>query len=202
MNLPAATRWLIIANVLAFAVEQAGNAQLIYALGLWTDPVAPFAVLLHAPWQLVSYSVLHANVMHLALNMFGLWMFGSAVEQVWAASRVMAAYLASVVTGALVNLAAAGVVGGVGGPVIGASAGVFGLMLCFGLMFPRREVVLLFPPIPMTARTMVAGYAAFELFFGVTRTGVGVDHFAHLGGLLGGWLVYRYGWRLSPRRRR
>jgi membrane associated rhomboid family serine protease len=197
-----ATQWLIVANVFVFLVEQTVGPSLINSLALWVDPAAPFAVLLNAPWQVVTYSVLHANLLHLGLNMFGLWMFGTGVEQVWDASRVAVAYFASVVTGALVNLAAAAVFGGIGGPVIGASAGVFGLMLCYALMFPHRQVMLLFPPIPMTARTMVIGYAAIELFFGVTGTAAGVAHFAHLGGLVGGGLVYRYGWRLSRRRRR
>lgn len=200
--MPPATQWLIIANVLAFVAEQAGSARLIDAFALWIDPAAPFAVVLRAPWQLLTYSLLHANLVHLGLNMWGLWMFGSAVEQVWEPRRVVAAYVASVLTGALGNLAAVAVLGGGGGPMIGASAGVFGLMLCYALMFPHQRVMLLFPPIPMSARTMAIGYAAIELFFGVTGTESGVAHFAHLGGLVGGWLVWRYGSRWSRRRRR
>jgi len=197
--MPAAIQLLIIGNVLGFLLEQTAGPAAINTLALWIGPSAPFAGLLAAPWQLVTYSLLHANVAHLALNMFGLWMFGSDVERVWEAPRVLLAYFAAVLTGGLAHVLAAAAFGG-GGPVIGASAGVFGLMLCFAMMFPHRRVMLLIPPVPMSARTMVIAYAAVELTLGVTGTQVGVAHFAHLGGLAGGWLVYRYGGYLSGRR--
>jgi len=78
-------------------------------------------------------------------------------------------------------------------PVIGASAGVFGILLAYALVFPHNRIMLLIPPIPLPARVFVALYAALELFLGVTGTQSGVAHFAHLGGLVGGWLGYRYG---------
>jgi len=86
-------------------------------------------------------------------------------------------------------------------PMVGASGGVYGLLLAFGWYFPQRRVVLLFPPIPMPARVFVLLYAVLELVLGVTGTQSGVAHFAHLGGLLGGWWVYRFG-RSGPRYRR
>ena len=82
-------------------------------------------------------------------------------------------------------------------PTIGASGGVFGLLLAFGLLFPNRRIMLLIPPIPIKARTLVIAYGAIELFMGVTGTGPGVAHFAHLGGMLFGWLLIRY-WRGQP----
>ncbi len=196
--MPAAVQALIIANVLGFLLETSIGAPLINAFALWVDPGAPAFGLLSAPWQLVTYSFLHANLVHIAFNMWGLYLFGADVEHVWGAPRLLFAYFAAVLTGAIAQILAAAVFGG-GGPVIGASAGVFGLMLCYGLMFPHRRLMLLFPPIPMSARTMVFAYAALELALGVTGTAAGVAHFAHLGGLVGGWLVYRYGWRLSRR---
>jgi len=81
---------------------------------------------------------------------------------------------------------------------VGASAGVFGLLLAYALLFPNRRIMLLFPPIPMPARMFVLLYATLELVLGVTGTQSGVAHFAHLGGLLGGWWVYRFG-RSRPR---
>jgi membrane associated rhomboid family serine protease len=194
-----AIQLLIIGNVLGFLLQQTAGPAAVNALALWINPSAPLAGLLSAPWQLLTYSLLHANVAHLALNMFGLWMFGSDVERVWAAPRVLLAYFAAVLTGGLAHLLAAAVFGNAV-PVIGASAGVFGLMLCYAMMFPHRRVMLLIPPIPMSARTMVIVYAAVELGFGVSGTQVGVAHFAHLGGLLGGWLVYHYGGYLRGRR--
>lgn len=197
--MPAAIQLLLLSNVLGFIVEQTAGARAFDVLALWIDPQTPLAALLTAPWQLVTYSLLHANLAHLALNLFGLWMFGSDVARVWEAKRVLLAYFAAVLTGGLAHLLTAAAFGGAG-PVIGASAGVFGLMLCFGMMFPHRRVMLLIPPIPMSARTMVVVYGAIELMFGVTGAQTGVAHFAHLGGLLGGWLVYRYGGYLNWRR--
>lgn len=195
----SAIQLLIIGNVLGFLLEQSAGPAVVNALALWVHPAAPFAGLLTAPWQLVTYSFLHANISHLLLNMFGLWMFGSDVERVWASWRVLLAYFAAVLTGGLAHLLA-GAIAGSATPVIGASAGVFGLMLCYAMMFPHRRVMLLIPPIPMSARTMVIVYAAVELAFGVSGTQAGVAHFAHLGGLVGGWLVYRYGGHLAGRR--
>ena len=77
-------------------------------------------------------------------------------------------------------------------PMVGASGAMFGLLLAFGWFFPQRRVMLIFPPIPMPARVFVAVYGALELVLGVTGTASGVAHFAHLGGMLGGWLMLQY----------
>jgi membrane associated rhomboid family serine protease len=77
-------------------------------------------------------------------------------------------------------------------PTVGASGGIYGLLLAFGMYFPHRRVMLLFPPIPMRARTFVVLFGALELVLGVTGTAAGVAHFAHLGGMLGGWLMILY----------
>ena len=96
---------------------------------------------------------------------------------------------------ALAHLGITALLGGPAVPVVGASGGIYGLLLAFGVYFPQRKVVLLIPPIPMKARTFVFVFAAIELFFGVTGTASGVAHFAHLGGMLGGWLMIL--WRRS-----
>jgi membrane associated rhomboid family serine protease len=77
---------------------------------------------------------------------------------------------------------------------VGASGGVFGLLLAFALLFPRRVVMLLIPPIPLPARVFVVVYGVIELVLGVTETQSGVAHFAHLGGLAGGFFLLQY-WR-------
>ncbi|HTL14893.1 MAG TPA: rhomboid family intramembrane serine protease, partial [Thermomonas sp.] len=87
--------------------------------------------------------------------------------------------------------------GGGIGPTIGASGGVFGLLLAYGMLFPNQRVMLLIPPIPMRARTLVIVYGLFELMLGFTGLQPGVAHFAHLGGMLFGWLLIRY-WRGQP----
>jgi membrane associated rhomboid family serine protease len=83
-------------------------------------------------------------------------------------------------------------------PTIGASGGVFGLLLAFGLFFPHRTVMLLIPPVPLPAWLFVTLYGLLELTLGVTGTSQGVAHFAHLGGMLGGWLMIR-SWRGKSR---
>ena len=78
-----------------------------------------------------------------------------------------------------------------GDEAVGASGGVYGLLLAYGVYFPQRTLILLFPPIPLPARVFVVLFAALELYFGVTGTVAGVAHFAHLGGMLGGWMMIR-----------
>jgi membrane associated rhomboid family serine protease len=195
--MPAATGILIITIVLGYLLQLLFDPAMIEVFALWINPAAPLEQLVLAPWQIVTYSFLHGSGLHLGLNLFALWMFGADVERVWGSRRLLFAYFAAVLSGAVAQILAVFVSGEAGGPMIGASGGVFGVLLCFGMLFPKRRIILLFPPIPMQARTFVFVYAALELFLGVTGTAEGVAHFAHLGGLVGGWLVYRYGSSLS-----
>jgi len=144
------------------------------------------------PWQVLSYSFLHGDVMHLFFNMLGLWMFGSELERLWGQKRYLQLLGASVVAAALVQLLFNLVVGS-GAPTVGASGGLFGLLLSFGMLFPNRVIMPLFPPIPMKARTFVMVFGALELLFGLQGAS-GVAHFAHLGGMLGAWLMLSW-WR-------
>jgi membrane associated rhomboid family serine protease len=196
--MPAFTQALIIANVIVYLLELQMGRVLFQWFALWPGAGPGLASLpVLTPWQLITYSFLHGGLTHLAFNLFALWMFGGELEKVWGARRVAMAYFASVVSGAVAQLLVSGVFGPAGGPVIGASAGVFGILLAYALVFPNRTIMPLIPPIPMPARVFVLLYAVLELVLGVTGTQVGVAHFAHLGGLLGGWLVYRYG-RVTP----
>lgn len=192
--LPPFTQTLLIVNVLVFLLQAQGGGGLIQWFGLWPGGGAGLASLpWQAPWQIVTYSFLHGSLMHIAFNMFAVWMFGAELERVWGARRLAIAYFASVVIGGVAHLIVGVAFGAGGGPVIGASAGVFGILLAYALVFPHRKIVPLIPPIPMPARVFVALYASLELYLGVTGTQSGVAHFAHLGGLLGGWIGYRYG---------
>jgi membrane associated rhomboid family serine protease len=146
-----------------------------------------------APWQLLTYAFLHGSLIHLAFNMFALYMFGGAIERVFGSRRYLTFYLVCVLSAAIAQLIVAGVSGNVY-PTVGASGGVFGLLLAYGMYFPNNRVMLLFPPIPMPARVFVVVYALIELFLGVTGTQEGVAHFAHLGGMVGGFIMLRY-WR-------
>ena len=100
-----------------------------------------------------------------------------------------------------ISSAYAALAGGAPYPTVGASGGIFGLLLAFAMYFPRQTIVLLIPPIPMPAWLFVTLYGALELFLGVTGEQAGVAHFAHLGGMVGAWLLIRY-WRGRPPFRR
>ena len=102
------------------------------------------------------------------------------------------------ISAALFQLAVISSTGGPPFPTLGASGGVYGLLLAFGICYPRRMVMLIFPPIPMQARFFVILFAAVELVLGVTGTQAGIAHFAHLGGMLGGWLMIQYRRRRFP----
>jgi membrane associated rhomboid family serine protease len=186
--MPTLTRNLIIANVLAFLLQEVLGDGFTTLFALW-----PVASGFFMPWQVATYAFLHGGLMHLAFNMYGLWMFGSELERIWGARRMAVFYGASVLAAAAAELAVSAVIGNPS-PTVGASGGLFGLLIGFAMLFPQRRIVLLIPPIPMPAWVFVALYGALELFLGVTGTASGVAHFAHLGGLLGGWLVIRY-WR-------
>jgi membrane associated rhomboid family serine protease len=185
-NASSVVQPLIIATVIGFLAQLAiGEYATTVLFGLW-----PLGVNF-MPWQLVTYAFLHGSLMHLAFNMFGLWMFGRELEYLLGRRSFLQLYFASVLSAALMQLLVSSLTGSVY-PTIGASGGVFGLLLAYGMFFPNRTVMLLFPPIPMPARVFVVVYAGLELFLGVTGTQEGVAHFAHLGGMVGAYLVLRY----------
>ncbi len=184
------TTALIAANVAMFLLEQIAPG-LIFGLALWPLGAGQAGAPSFAPWQLVTYAFLHGGMLHLAFNMFALYMFGGMVERVFGTRRYLMYYFVCVVSAALTQLAFSTLSGGMY-PTVGASGGVFGLLLAYALYFPNNRVMLLFPPIPMPARTFVLFYAAIELFLGVTGTQEGVAHFAHLGGMIGGFALLRY----------
>ena len=192
------TQALLLINVALFFLDQLTQHQLTQWMALWPATSPSFY-----PFQIVTYAFLHGGFGHLFFNMLGLWMFGAELERVWGAPRFIRFYTASVLSAAATQLIVTWLLGSFY-PTVGASGGIFGLLLAFGMMFPNRTIVLLIPPIPMKAKTFVAVYGALELFLGVTGTQEGVAHFAHLGGMLGGYLMIRY-WRGQPpfgRRRR
>jgi membrane associated rhomboid family serine protease len=193
---------LIAANVAVYLLQLSTRGHLEFPLALW--PLQPFeGQALFRPWQIVTYSFLHdpTSFYHLFFNMLGLWMFGAEIERYVGPARILACYFASVVTAALAQLSIPFVTGAPAGPTIGASGGVFGLLLAYAVMFPHRKVVPLIPPIPMPAWLFATIYACLELILGVTGTMSGVAHFAHLGGMVGSALVLMQ-WRASARKTR
>ena len=181
------TQLLLLVTIGASLLGFASGGQAFAAFALW--PLGSG----FAPWQLVTYALLHGGLLHLAFNMYGLWMFGSALEQVWGARRLLQYYLVSVLVAGLVQLMVASG-SPMAYPTVGASGGLFGLLLGYAMLFPQRRLMLLFPPIPMPAWLFAVVFGLLELTLGVTGEATGIAHFAHLGGMLGGWLVLRY-WR-------
>jgi membrane associated rhomboid family serine protease len=194
LGLPPVTQWLLIANVAVYLMESSGMIS-----------GAPFA--LWPPgglesrfelWQLVTYSFLHGNVAHIFFNMLALYMFGGEIERLFGSRFYALYYLASVVSAAICHLVVTAAMGSAPVPMVGASGGIYGLLLAFAIYFPHRRVLLLFPPIPLPARVFVFGFAVLELFLGITQTAAGVAHFAHLGGMAGGWFMIQYRRRGFP----
>lgn len=185
----SAVKILIGANVLVFLLQMT-NGALEALFALWPlqsiDGVSYFHF-----WQIITYAFLHSTdqVAHLLFNMLGLWMFGAEVERYVGPRRLLVCYFASVVTAALSQLFIPILFGAPPAPTIGASGGVFGLLLAYAFLFPTRKVIPLIPPIPMPAWLFATLYAGVELFLGVTGSASGVAHFAHLGGMVGSALV-------------
>ena len=195
---------LLICNGIMFVLELYSGARVIGLLALWPLGVSGTTLFDQSPahfqlWQLVTYSFLHGSVMHLLLNMYGLWLFGSRMESVWGSKAFAFYYFFCVIGAGLVQLFVATLGAGEGEvyPTVGASGGVFGLLLAFGLTFPNERLMLVFPPVILQAKWFVLIYAVFELWAGITGTAAGVAHFAHLGGMLFGLVLLWY-WRRHP----
>jgi membrane associated rhomboid family serine protease len=179
---PAGIRTLLITTVMGFLLEMGAGEPLLDKLALW--PLQSGFM----PWQLLTYAFLHASLPHLAFNMLGLWMFGREMEYLLGQKATLQLYFASVLSAGIMQLLVTGLTGSVY-PTVGASGGVFGMLLAYAMFFPHRIIVLLFPPIPLPAWLFVTLYAGLELVLGVSGTQAGVAHFAHLGGMIGGYLV-------------
>jgi membrane associated rhomboid family serine protease len=199
----SAVKILIAANVAMYVLQLASTG----ALGQWVDllalwPLQPVDGQLNFHiWQIVTYAFLHStdNYAHLLFNMFGLWMFGTQIERYVGPRRLLACYFASVVTAALTQLIVPALFGAPPAPTLGASGGVFGLILAYAVMFPKSKVAVYFV-IPMPTWLFATLYAGIELFLGVTGNQSGVAHFAHLGGMVGSALVIMQ-WRFARLRR-
>lgn len=203
---------LLIANAIGFLAYMLLGPAMIIHFGLWplgTEGVRPGlsgGIPGFEFWQLVSYGFLHGGLLHLFVNMFALWMFGTALESFWGSRPFLTFYLVCLVGAGVIQLVVATMAVDSGSvyPTVGASGAVFGILLGFAMMFPNQQLMLLFPPIPLKAKYFVVLYGAFELYAGVTGSMSGVAHFAHLGGMAFGLLMIMY-WRgnlpIKPERR-
>lgn len=210
-SIPPVVRTLLIANVAVFLLQMLIGDWLTLYFALWPfgqasgeGPDGAQVTVGFEVWQLLSYAFLHGGITHIAMNMIGLYSLGGTVEQVLGARNFLIFYLVCVVTAALAQLLVIEFFTGGFYPTVGASGGVFGVMLAFALMFPREKLIVFPIPIPLPAWLFVGLYTAAELYFGVTGTAAGIAHFAHLGGMVGGFVLLQY-WRgrlpFKPNRR-
>jgi len=208
VNQPPASLIILGITVVAFLIQSGNQVEAIRLLALWpidTPDQITFRGIGTVDtgfgiWQLVTYALLHGGIGHLFFNMFALYMFGLPIEQAWGTRRFVIYYVVCVIGAGILQLITAAVTGGMY-PTIGASGGVFGLLLAFGIMYPNQRIMLLIPPMPIRAKYFVIGYGLLTLFFGVTGTMGGIAHFAHLGGMLFGLGLILY-WGYSDFRRR
>ena len=202
---PPVIKNLLILNGLFFLAQQvpATGELLLRWMALWplgAPDVANSSFGLQRvpdfwPWQLVGYSFLHGGFGHILFNMFALWMFGVQLENTWGSRRFGIYYFACVIGAGLIQLVVASLAAAEGNiyPTLGASGGVYGILLAFGMMFPNQPIYIYFL-FPVKAKWLVIGFGAIELWSGITGSPSGVAHFAHLGGMLFGFLLIMY-WR-------
>lgn len=216
-NTPQVVRNLIFINVLFFVGSMLIGEDEAVRVFAGTYPGSPF----FKPWQVVTHMFMHGGLTHIFFNMFALFMFGSQLERLWGPRRFLNYYLISGLGGFVLHELVVGIslyqefgsffpprealvppgYSGIEavrllehyyGRVVGASGAVFGLLLAFGMLFPNTELMLLFPPIPIKAKYFVFGYGAVELFLALSEGGNdNVAHFAHLGGMLFGYLLLK-----------
>jgi membrane associated rhomboid family serine protease len=175
------------------AFASPAQAFLLHYFGLVPGYVVHYGMV----WQLVTYSLLHdpSGIWHLIMNMFGLWMFGSLLEQRWGSRKLLELYLFSVIGAGLITVAVAYLphVGTTPGTLtIGASGGVLGLLSAFGVAFGDTEFSLLLPPITLKAKYLAWITAFFVVVATFMPSQGGVANFAHLGGLLFGFVYAKF----------
>jgi membrane associated rhomboid family serine protease len=196
-----AVKWLVITNAAVYlllellkAVVPSLGGELTLALAL-----IPAAVMHGWIFQLVTYSFVHAGVLHILFNMLGLWMFGAQLESDWGYKRFLEFYFFCVIGAALITIAVSYT--GVGGvvpltPTVGASGGVLGILMAFGMLYGNQEIMLFPIPISIRAKYFVAGVAFITLVEAISASGAGrgsnVAYIAHLGGLLFGFLYVKF----------
>jgi membrane associated rhomboid family serine protease len=194
------SRALILINLGVFLLQYLLGSFLQVHFALWPPQAAEYGYPPFRPWQLLSYGFLHGGFAHLFFNMFAVFMFGSDIERLFGPRRYLTYYLMCVIGAALMHLIVVNAANMPPLPTVGASGGVFGLLLAFGMAWPKRMIMLIFPPIPMPAWLFVTLYGMLELYLGITQTASGIAHFAHLGGMATGFVMLRY-WQGQRRRR-
>ena len=187
---------LIIINVLFFFAQLllGGNSGFIGEL-LNKLALFPIDSGIFQPYQLISYMFLHAGFSHLLLNMFGLWMFGSLMENLWGPKRFVIFYVACGLAAGIAQLLLGN------GPAVGASGAIMGLLVAYGYTFPNTQLFVFPIPFPIKAKWAVIGILALDIFGGLSNSPAdNIAHFAHLGGAVIGFIIVLY-WNRTNRQR-
>ena len=183
-----AVKFLLIANTAVFILQNFLSYRFLLLFGLvpkliWDDLYL---------WQLFTYQFLHGGLFHLLFNMLALWMFGCTLERRWGSEFFLKYYFVSAIGGGILNTL---LMPGQVAPSIGASGGIYGVLLAFGLIYPNQIIYLIVFPMKMKHYVWIIG--AISLYSSMSSGGSGIAHLAHLGGMLFGWLMIRY-WRGQP----
>ena len=183
----------IIINVIMFALTLLAENFMLekFALFYFNSPF-------FKPYQLISYIFMHGGFMHILFNMYSLYIFGSVLESVWGGKKFFIYYMVTGIGAALFHLFItylriesgvlvpylASII-----PMVGASGAIYGLLLAYGVLFPNNVLTLFFPPVSLKAKYMVFVFGGLEFLLGLGGSGDGVAHFAHLGGMLFGFVI-------------
>ena len=212
-NVPAAVKNIIIINVLVYLMTSL-KGNFMYENFALFYPTSPF---FHW-WQPLTHMFMHGGFWHIFFNMYTLFIFGSVLERVWGTKKFLIYYFVTGLGAAAVHTgvewiqmthwmsqAAEGSIAAQASihalkmtPTVGASGAIYGLLMGYAMLYPDAIMSLIFPPISMKAKWFVLIFAAIELFTGVTGTGGGIAHFAHLGGLIFGFILLMY-WKKTRR---
>ena len=203
-SLPPVTKNLIIINVIVFVASLLNQNFMIGTFALFY----PTSVYFHW-WQVVTHMFMHGGFWHIFFNMYTLLIFGCVVERIIGSKKFLLFYficglgavalhlgveylqMQSYMQGAALGNATAiqNIALIKNTPTVGASGAIYGVLMGYAMLFPESRMTLLFPPVTLSAKWMVVIFAAIELFTGVTGISAGIAHFAHLGGMLIGWLM-------------
>ena len=206
-NVPTAVKNIIIINVLVMVMTTL-NDNFMYEKFALFYPTSPF---FHW-WQPLTHMFMHGGFWHLAFNMYTLWIFGSVLERVWGTKKFLIFYFVTGIGAALIHTgvewiqmqhwlseaaqgsyqAQASIHALKMTPTVGASGAIYGVLMGYAMLYPDSILTLIFPPISLKAKWFVLIFAGIELLTGVTGTGGSIAHFAHLGGLIFGFLLIWY----------
>ena len=206
-NTPFIVKNLIIINIIVLVATMINENLMFENFSLFSFH-SPF----FKPYQFVTHMFMHGGFWHLFFNMYTLWMFGSILENVWGSKKFLLFYFVTGLGAALLhnlvleielstlqnavqsgNIAAqTKIVNILRTPTVGASGAIYGVLLGYGMLFPNNIISLIFPPISLRAKWFVIIFGAIELLMGLTGAGSNIAHFAHLGGMIFGFILIMY----------